>query len=172
MRNFPDNERSSHVPVLYLTVTMTGAAVMILELLGTRIIGPFYGVSLYVWAPLIAVTLIALALGYLLGGYLADRFLAVRLSHVIVAAAVGTAIIPLLTSPILLLTDSLGLRGGAFTSALLLFTLPLTALAMVGPYVIKRATHDLSAVGTAAGTVYAVSTGGSICCRCSEQKRS
>jgi hypothetical protein len=45
--------------VLYLTVTITGAAVMILELLGTRIIGPFYGVSLYVWSSLIAVTLIA-----------------------------------------------------------------------------------------------------------------
>ncbi len=38
--------------VLYGTVTITGAAVMILELLGTRIIGPFYGVSLYVWSSL------------------------------------------------------------------------------------------------------------------------
>ncbi len=54
--------------MLYVTVTITGAAVMILELLGTRIIGPFYGVSLYVWSSLIAVTLIALALGYLLRG--------------------------------------------------------------------------------------------------------
>jgi spermidine synthase len=148
--------------VLYLTVTLTGAAVMILELLGTRIIGPFYGVSLYVWASLIAVTLIALALGYFLGGYLADRFPAVRLSHVIVAAALGTAIIPFLTSPVLRLTDSLGLRGGAFTGALVLFTFPLTALAMVGPYVIKRATRDLSGVGTVAGSVYAVSTVGSV----------
>jgi spermidine synthase len=135
---------------------------MILELLGTRIIGPFYGVSLYVWASLIAVTLISLALGYFLGGYLADRFPAVRLSHVIVAAALGTAVIPLLTGPVLRLTDSLGLRGGAFTSALLLFTLPLTALAMVGPYVIKRATRDLTGVGTVAGSVYAVSTVGSV----------
>ena len=50
-------DRTRHMPVLYVTVTMTGAAVMILELLGTRIIGPFYGVSLYVWSSLIAVTL-------------------------------------------------------------------------------------------------------------------
>lgn len=155
-------DRTRHMPVLYATVTMTGAAVMILELLGTRIIGPFYGVSLYVWASLIAVTLIALALGYFLGGYLADRFAAVRLSHVILAAALGTAVIPLLTSPVLRLTDSLGLRGGAFASAFVLFTFPLTALAMVGPYVIKRATHDLRGVGTVAGSVYAVSTVGSV----------
>jgi len=150
------------MPLLYVTVTLTGAAVMILELLGTRIIGPFYGVSLYVWASLIAVTLIALALGYFVGGYLADRFPAIRLSHVILTAAVGTAIIPLLTSPVLRLTDSFGLRAGAFAGALLLFTLPLTALAMVGPYVIKRATRDLNGVGTVAGSVYAVSTVGSV----------
>jgi spermidine synthase len=162
MQNSQNIDRTRPMTMLYLTVTLTGSAVMILELLGTRIIGPFYGVSLYVWASLIAVTLIALALGYFLGGYLSDRFAAVRLSHVIVAAALGTAIIPFLTSPVLRLTDSLGLRGGAFASALLLFSLPLTALAMVGPYVIKRATRDLNGVGTAAGSVYAVSTVGSV----------
>ena len=148
--------------VLYLTVTITGAAVMILELLGTRIIGPFYGVSLYVWSSLIAVTLIALALGYFFGGLIADRFPAVRLAHIILSSAVTTVTIPFLTGPILHATDSLGLRAGAFASALLLFTLPLTALAMVGPYVIKRATRDLSGVGTAAGSVYAISTVGSV----------
>ena len=49
--------------LLYGTVATTGAAVMMLELLGTRIIGPFYGVSLYVWSSLISVALIALSLG-------------------------------------------------------------------------------------------------------------
>lgn len=148
--------------MLYLTVTITGAAVMILELLGTRIIGPFYGVSLYVWSSLIAVTLIALALGYFLGGYVADRFPWIRLGHVILFSALATMLIPFLSGPVLLVTDSLGLRAGAFASALLLFTAPLTALAMVGPYVIKRTTRNLSGVGTASGTVYAVSTVGSV----------
>lgn len=148
--------------MLYLTVTITGAAVMILELLGTRIIGPFYGVSLYVWSSLIAVTLIALALGYFLGGLMADRCPEVRLAHIILSSAITTSTIPFLTGPILLATDPLGLRAGAFASALLLFTLPLTALAMVGPYVIKRATRNLSGVGTVAGSVYAISTVGSV----------
>lgn len=148
--------------MLYVTVAMTGAAVMILELLGTRIIGPFYGVSLYVWSSLIAVTLIALALGYFLGGLIADRFPAVRLAHIILWSAGTTAAIPFLTGPVLRATDPLGLRAGAFSSALLLFVLPLTALAMVGPYVIKRAARDLKGVGTAAGTVYAISTVGSV----------
>ena len=49
---------------LYLTVFLTGASVMVIELLGTRLIAPFYGASLYVWSSLISVTMIALAVGY------------------------------------------------------------------------------------------------------------
>jgi spermidine synthase len=136
--------------------------VMILELLGTRIIGPFYGVSLYVWSSLIAVTLIALATGYFVGGKLADQAPRLQLSHIIAFAALTTILIPFMNGPVLRATDQLGLRAGAFTTALLLFMPPLSALAMVGPYVIKRATRDLSGVGTVAGSVYAVSTVGSV----------
>jgi len=44
-----------------------------LEVLGSRVMGPFFGISLYIWASLISVTLIALSLGYWLGGTMADR---------------------------------------------------------------------------------------------------
>lgn len=147
---------------LYLTTALSGAAVMILELLGTRIIGPFYGVSLYVWSSLIAVTLIALALGYYLGGHLADRHPGLRLEHVILAGALATVAIPYASGAVLSFTDPLGIRLGAFVSALLLFTPALTGLAMVGPYAIKRATRDLDGVGAAVGSVYAISTLGSV----------
>ncbi len=158
---------STPVPVfsklwLFLTVTISGGAVMILELLGTRIIAPYYGVSLYVWSSLIAVTMIALALGYYLGGFLADRYDKLRLAHVFMLAALASALIPFISGPVMQLTNPLGIRGGAFLSALLLFTIPLTALAMVGPFVIKLATQDLQGVGRAAGSVYAVSTLGSV----------
>ena len=148
--------------VLYATVMLTGGAVMVLELLGTRIIGPFYGVSLYVWSSLIAVTLIALALGYYAGGWCADHAPRVRLAHLLTGAALTTLLIPLASGPVLMATDSLGMRAGAFVSALALFMLPLTCLGMAGPYVIKLATRDLAGVGSTAGSVYAVSTAGSV----------
>ena len=148
--------------VLYATVTITGGAVMVLELLGTRIIGPFYGVSLYVWSSLIAVTMIALALGYYLGGWCVDKLPRLRLAHLLVVAALGTLLIPLLSGPVLIASDPLGMRAGAFFSALALFMLPLTCLGMVGPYVIKLSTHELDGVGVAAGSVYAISTLGSV----------
>ena len=58
---------------LYLTIFATGSAVLILELLGTRIIAPFYGSSIFVWSSLISVTLVFLAAGYFAGGKVADR---------------------------------------------------------------------------------------------------
>jgi len=154
--------RALDVAVLYGTVALTGGAVMVLELLGTRIVGPFYGVSLYVWSSLIAVTMIALALGYFLGGWCADRLPRVRLAHLLVLAALGTLLVPLLSRAVLPASEALGMRAGAFFSTLTLFMVPLTALGMAGPYVIKLATSDLSAVGTTAGSVYAVSTVGSV----------
>lgn len=148
--------------VLLFTVTLSGGAVMILELLGTRIIAPFYGASLYVWSAQIAVTMIALALGYYLGGFLVDRYPKLRLAHVIMLAALATSLIPFISGTVLTVTNPLGMRLGAFTSAFLLFGLPLTTLAMVGPFVIKLATDTLDDVGSTVGSVYAISTVGSV----------
>lgn len=148
--------------VLYATVALTGGAVMVLELLGTRIVGPFYGAGLYVWSSLIAVTMLALALGYFLGGWCADRVPGLRLAHLLAVAALGTLLIPLLSRVVLPASEPLGMRAGAFCSTLALFMLPLTALGMTGPYVIKLAARDLGVVGTIAGSVYAVSTLGSV----------
>ena len=148
--------------LLYGTVATTGAAVMMLELLGTRIIGPFYGVSLYVWSSLISVALIALSLGYYIGGMIADRETGFRLSYAIALAGLTAALIPFISRPVLLWTDGLGMRGGAFASALLLFTAPLTLLGMVGPQVIKMATVRREGVGMAAGSIFAISTVGSV----------
>ncbi len=146
---------------LYCTVFLTGAAVMVIELLGTRLIAPFYGASLYVWTSLIAVTLIALALGYYWGGIWADRA-RLRLSFIIAVAGLLTLIIPWLTGPILLATDPLGLRLGSFISTLILFSPSLIMLGMVGPFAVKLSTLALTNVGASTGSIYAVSTVGSV----------
>lgn len=147
---------------LYLTVFLTGASVMVIELLGTRLIAPFYGASLYVWSSLISVTMIALAIGYFVGGRWADCAKRTGLALIIAVAALLTLLIPWLVKPILLATDPLGLRGGAFVSALILFTPSLAMLGMVGPFAIKLSTLRLDGVGNSAGSIYAVSTIGSV----------
>ncbi len=147
---------------LYLTVFLTGAAVMIIELLGTRLIAPFYGTSLYVWTSMISVTLIALALGYFIGGRWADRTQRIGLSFIIALSGFLTLLIPWLSGPVLLATDPLGLRMGAFMSTLVLFSPSLIMLGMVTPFATKLATTSLAGVGTSTGSIYAVSTVGSV----------
>ncbi|MCE7914669.1 MAG: SAM-dependent methyltransferase [Nitrosomonas sp. PRO4] len=158
------NQSASHFfskAWLYCTVFLTGAAVMVIELLGTRLIAPFYGASLYVWTSLIAVTLIALALGYYIGGIWADRARS-GLSLIIALAGLLTLIIPWLTGPILLATDPLGLRLGSFISTLILFSPSLMMLGMVGPFAVKLSTSALANVGASTGSIYAISTVGSV----------
>lgn len=147
---------------LYCTVFLTGAAVMVIELLGTRLIAPFYGASLYVWTSVISVTLIALAVGYFVGGRWADRSRKTGLALIIALSGLLTLLIPCVTAPVLLATDTLGLRLGVFISTLVLFSPSLIMLGMVGPFAVKLATSSLDGVGAGTGSIYAVSTVGSV----------
>ena len=58
---------------LYCTAGTTGAAIMIVEILGAKMLAPYVGTSHFVWTAQIAVTLVALAAGYYAGGRLVDR---------------------------------------------------------------------------------------------------
>src|SRR5216117_4054865 len=53
---------------------VVGAVILVAEIVGTRVISPYYGASVYVWSSLIGVTLASLAVGYWSGGYVADRW--------------------------------------------------------------------------------------------------
>ena len=55
------------------TAFTTGAVVMALEILGSRLLAPVFGSSLFVWGALIGVVLAAMSSGYAAGGWLADR---------------------------------------------------------------------------------------------------
>lgn len=148
--------------LFYITASITGATVMMIELLGTRIIGPFYGVSMIVWSSLLSTALLALSVGYLVGGRLADTAPWLRLSHILLVTGVLIGLIPMISQPVQLATNVLGLRWGALSSAFILFTPCLMMLGMVGPFVIKTVTSGLERVGRTAGTVYAISTLGSV----------
>ncbi|MCZ6485480.1 MAG: fused MFS/spermidine synthase [Acidobacteria bacterium] len=148
---------------IYLVVFLAGAAVLAIELLGTRILGPFYGVSLFLWSALITVTLIALSIGYALGGRWADRGATMtRLYFIIAGAGLWTLFIPWIQRPVLVITEPFSLRLAVLAAAFVLFVPPLTLLGMVSPYAIKLRASNLSIVGRTAGDLYAISTVGSV----------
>ncbi|VAX26012.1 hypothetical protein MNBD_NITROSPINAE04-1560, partial [hydrothermal vent metagenome] len=148
---------------LGFTAMATGASVMIVEVLGSKVIGPFFGVSLFVWTSLITVTLLALATGYAIGGYLADRKNgAGYLYFIILAAGFFILLIPVFQTAVLNICLSFGLRLGAFTSAAILFGPALFLLGCVTPYIIKIAATEMRLIGKTVGVFYAVSTAGSV----------
>lgn len=150
--------------VIYLVVTavVCGAMVMVIEVLGSRVIGPFFGASLFVWTSLITVTLVALAIGYAAGGILSDRKSSPdALYAIIMAAGFAVLSIPLSTRFVLKSCLPLGLRSGALVSSSILFGPSLLLLGCVSPYIIKIAIREMKNIGRTVGIFYAVSTIGS-----------
>ena len=52
---------------------ISGACVMTIEMLGARILSPYFGGSLSVWGSIITIFMLALSVGYLIGGRLSSR---------------------------------------------------------------------------------------------------
>jgi len=159
-----ESERHSPAFLVYLvfTAALCGALVMVVEVLGSRVMGPVFGVSLFVWTSLITVTLIALALGYAAGGILADRKGSPDwLYGLIMAAGLLVLAIPLLRGPVLKASLPLGLRAGSLFGSTLLFGPALFLLGCVSPYIVKIAVREMRNIGRTVGLFYAVSTFGS-----------
>jgi spermidine synthase len=148
---------------LRITLFLSGASIMVLEILGTRIIGPHFGVGLFVWTSLITVAMIALALGYWMGGKFADRYPSLaHLSAILLGAALLVAVVPLIRQPVLDGAWNLGLRGGSMAAAGALLFLPLFLLGMVTPFAVRLETEHVHKAGSSAGRLYAISTTGSV----------
>ncbi|MCD6051536.1 MAG: spermidine synthase, partial [Verrucomicrobia bacterium] len=64
---------------LFFTAAMTGAIILIVEILGAKMLAPYLGTSHFVWTAQIGVTLLSLATGYWFGGWFVDR--SQNLSH-------------------------------------------------------------------------------------------
>src|SRR5262245_24972744 len=123
---------------LTTTVFLSGAVVMLIEILGTRIIGPVFGVSLFVWAALLSVTLCALAMGYFAGGHLIDRDpRVILLGWTLVLGGVGLGLVPVLAPSVMKGLSPLGPRSGPLLAALVLFAPALTVLGMTGPIAVR-----------------------------------
>ncbi|MCD6309923.1 MAG: fused MFS/spermidine synthase [Candidatus Eremiobacteraeota bacterium] len=144
-------------------IFICGMAVMIVEVLGTRLVAPFYGASLYVWAALILVTLVGLALGYWFGGMFADRSprLPVLLG-IIAFAGFFILLLPFIHKGILLFFGAWGLELGSLFSALVLFIPPMLLLGMVSPFCVKLLSSGEEHLGLTVGSIYGLSTVGGV----------
>ncbi len=148
---------------LYGTAATTGAAILIVEILGAKMLSPYVGTSHFVWTAQIAVTLLSLAVGYWFGGWLVDRSQNLRrLYTCILLAAVYLCFTVPFTAKVAFACLQFPLAVGSLLASLFLFFVPLTLLATVGPFVIRVLTSVVAGVGGTVGRLSAVSTLGSV----------
>ncbi|TNE58134.1 MAG: hypothetical protein EP344_10385 [Bacteroidetes bacterium] len=149
---------------IYLLSFLEGGAVMACELIGAKMLAPFFGTSLYVWAAALGLTLGGLMTGYFAGGILSRRSSnnLYVLYWVLILAGLTLFLMPFTSHWIMNITLGLPLQAGA-TLALLVFMFPpLVFMGMVSPLIINILTEVAVEAGNRAGNVYAISTLGGI----------
>ncbi len=157
--------------LLLLTVFFSGMASLAVELSASRLLDPFFGNSIIIWAVLIGLVLVYLTVGYYVGGKWADRKPHYHVLYQITAwAAFLIGLVPFIARPVLLWSVrgfaeySAGILAGSLLGVVALFAVPVTLLGCVSPFAIRLAMADseVESAGKVAGGLYALSTVGSI----------
>lgn len=159
---------ASRLPLLVL-VFVAGLVSLAIEMCGPRLMAPYFGTSLFIWANQIGFTLIYLSIGYYIGGRVADKYpRAEVLCGITAVAAVATGLIPLASRPVLdwsvggLDTANASVFLSSLVAVILLFSAPTILLGMVSPFAIRLSVDRIGSAGRSAGSLYALSTVGSI----------
>lgn len=152
------------VALIHLLAFCGGFVIMSVELLGGKILAPYFGSGVYVWGSIITVFMLSLALGYLLGGRLSVRNPSlIRFGAIFATGAVLLYPLILFAEPVmtfifLRIEDP---RYGSLVASTFLFFLPTVILGMISPYSVRLLVTKVEESGKVAGTLYFVSTLGS-----------
>ncbi len=152
--------------MLPVIVFITGACVLIIEIVATRILAPYYGNTIFAVSSIISVILAALSCGYYVGGKLADKRPSLEWFFGIILVS-GLSVLTLqcisaIALPIFGYVFSI--ISGQIIFSLVLFFLPAFLLGMLSPYAIRLEKDQFpdEGIGSGAGKIFFWSTTGSI----------
>ena len=143
---------------------VSGFCIMAIEMLGARIMSPYFGGSLSVWGSVLTVFMLALSCGYLIGGRLSEGQPDIKtFAFFFMAAALASLPIVFFADgimrPIFMAIEDP--RYGSLTASVFLFFMPTTILGMISPYSIRLLVEHEDHSGKMAGQLFFVSTFGS-----------
>ena len=154
--------------IKYLSlIFFTGAVILSLELIASKILTPFFGVSLYIWTAILSVTLIFLAIGYQFGGWMASKIDSKYYEELFIFIPfvssffilVSTLIYPLLLPKLV----GLNLLIGSFIGSFILLSIPLVLMSAMNPLLISIVKYkDDHSSDSKSGFVLFISTIGSV----------
>lgn len=150
--------------LIYFLAFSSGFCIMGIELLGGRILAPYFGSSVHIWGSIITVFMLSLSFGYLLGGKLSTRNPSLT-KYGLIFFVVSIMVVPivLFAEPIMtfIFTHIEDSRYGSLLASTALFFIPTTILGMISPYSVRLLVTDHEKSGQVAGGLYFVSTLGS-----------
>lgn len=151
--------------ILEIIVFVSGFAVLLFEIVGARMLGPYFGTSSFVWTSIISIILASLSIGYYAGGKLSDKYTKpIILSHILLLASAVLFVTILGKDTVLALISGItkDIRIGAILASIILFAPTSILLGMVSPYSVRLALDSLKQSGAQIGKLSALSTVGSI----------
>ncbi len=150
--------------IVLLLAFCAGFSIMCFELLGGRMLAPFFGSSVYIWGSIITVFMLSLSIGYLGGGRLSLYSPSIqRFAFIFIMAAMALL-------PVIFFSEQVfefvferfeDPRYGSLLAASLVFLLPSMIMGMIAPYSVCLLTQSTKSSGQTAGFLYFVSTIGS-----------
>lgn len=147
-------------------IFFTGAVTLSLEVLASRIMTPYFGVSLYIWAGILSITLMFLACGYHLGGRISLGRPPASLQVLLLVAPVTAALFLVLAAflyPLVFpLLSGTNLILASFLGSIILLAVPLVVLSAMNPFLIALARESHAGGDGGAGRVFFISTIGSV----------
>ncbi|UEG49390.1 fused MFS/spermidine synthase [Ferruginibacter lapsinanis] len=151
------------IGLFIIVLLIEGGALMAVELMGAKLMAPFFGTSLYVWTAVLCITVLGLSLGYYLGGIFSQKRPSEELLFTILGiAAILVYALPYTASFAIAVTKNIGLLPGICIASVLLLVPPMVCFGIVGPMVVRLMTAQLKTLGKTAGAVYFTSTLGGI----------
>jgi spermidine synthase len=150
---------------LRVAVFLSGAVLLGIEIVASRVLAPSFGSSLYVWGSLIGVVLTGLAIGYWAGGALSDRYpTPYLLTGTLALGASLVLLVPVLDGWVIdrVVSWDPGPRLDPLLAAIALFAPVSIVLAAATPIAVRLAARSLDRLGRTAGRLFSVSTAGSI----------
>jgi len=154
--------RKLRVVAIVLIACVCGWFVMELEILGVRVLAPYFGSAGYVvTGSVIGIFLLSLSAGYMLGGWLSRKANSKRVLGInLMASGIWLCAMPFFIEPVCNGIFNIGLdeKWGSLLAALVLFGVPTMLLGTVSPTVVRWLTTRASDSGLNAGLVLAFST--------------
>lgn len=149
--------------LILLLAFIEGGAVMCVELCSAKILSPFFGTSIYVWASVLGVTLTALMTGYYLGGYISSKNQKKEIIFwLMLIAGCLVTLTPIISDFVLPITINFNLLIGSIISLISFLFIPLVLFGATSPLIINLLTDDAKKSGQSTGNIYAISTLGGI----------